>query len=231
MSRRTRRAGALLAASLAMLAPVAQQAPENPDPSRFAEEIAAFEQWDRKNAVPRHAVLFVGSSSIRGWPTAQSFADVAVVNRGFGGAHISDVNYFAERVVLKYAPSAIVFYAGDNDVAAGKSPQRVFDDYRAFVHLVHEALPSTPILYLPIKPSLSRWALWEQMATANRLIRAHSDKHPLLLYADVATPMLDQSGKPRAALFVEDGLHLTAMGYELWTRIVAPYLQRMNAAT
>lgn len=222
--RRISRAGAFLAAGLAMLAPIVSQAPDDPDPSRFDDQIDAFEQWDRQNAAPLHPVLFVGSSSIRGWPTAESFPDIPVVNRGFGGAHISDVNHSARRIVVKYAPSAIVFYAGDNDVAAGKSPQRVFEDYQAFVDLVHEALPSTPILFLPIKPSLSRWALWGQMAAANSLVRAHSEEHPLLLYVDIATPMLGHDGNPRPALFVEDGLHMTAMGYALWTRIVAPYL-------
>ncbi len=230
MPRRYVLAGALLAAGLAMLAPVRLQAQADPDPNRFADEINAFEQWDRKNAVPRQPVLFVGSSSIRYWLTAASFPDVSVINRGFGGAHISDVHHFAERIVLKYAPSAVIFYAGDNDVAGGKSPEQVFEDYRAFVRLVHDALPATPILFLPIKPSLSRWALWPRMEQANKLIRDYSDKEPLLFYADIATPMLGRDGNPRPALFVEDGLHLSETGYQLWTRIVAPYLDRMRSA-
>ncbi|HJO04888.1 MAG TPA: SGNH/GDSL hydrolase family protein [Acidobacteriota bacterium] len=223
-------AGALLGAALALAVPRALQEPADPDPGRFADEIAAFEQWDRKNAVPHHPVLFVGSSSIRFWPTAESFPEASVVNRGFGGAHISDVNHFAERIVLPYAPSAVVFYAGDNDVAAQKSPQRVFDDYRAFVSVVREALPSTPILFLPIKPSLSRWTLWPQMEQANDLIRAYSEEHALLLYVDIATPMLGNDGTPCPALFVEDGLHLSEAGYAVWNRIVTPYLDRMRTA-
>ncbi len=228
MLRRYVLVGALLAVGFAMLAPVTLHAQADPDPARFADEISAFEQWDLKNAVPRQPVLFVGSSTIRYWPTAESFPDVSVVNRGFGGAHISDVHHFVERIVLKYAPIAVVFYAGDNDVAAQKSPEQVFEDYRAFVRLVHEALPVTPILFLPIKPSLSRWALWPRMKQANNLIRDYSDEHSLLFYVDTATPMLGHDGNPRPALFVEDGLHLSETGYELWTRIVAPYLSVLS---
>jgi len=36
------------------------------------------------------------------------------------------VNYFADRIVLPYKPKVIAFYAGDNDVAKGKSAKLVF---------------------------------------------------------------------------------------------------------
>ncbi|MBN1362511.1 MAG: hypothetical protein JW993_18080 [Sedimentisphaerales bacterium] len=131
----------------------------NPDPNRFAGEIEAFAQWDSKNAIPADPILFVGSSSIRLWKTHESFPELPIVNRGFGGAHISDVVHFADRIVLPYAPRLIVFYAGDNDVAAGKSASRVLCDYRRFVELVHAKLPETRIIFISIKPSSSRWSL------------------------------------------------------------------------
>jgi len=77
------------------------------------------------------------------WRTRESFPDLPVINRGFGGSQISDVNYFIERIVVKYQPRVIVFYAGDNDVAAGKGAKRVFEDYRKFVRSLRERLPRT----------------------------------------------------------------------------------------
>ena len=58
----------------------------DPDPARFESEIAAFEAWDHQNSFPHDAILFVGSSSIRLWQTAESFPDLPVINRGFGGS-------------------------------------------------------------------------------------------------------------------------------------------------
>ena len=104
------------------------------------------------------------------WQTAESFPDLAVINRGFGGSHTSEVNHFAERIVFKYAPRVIVFYAGDNDVADGKSAEQVAGDFRRFVELAHGRLPETHIVYLPIKPSLARWPMWPRMREANALV-------------------------------------------------------------
>jgi lysophospholipase L1-like esterase len=50
-------------------------------------------------------------------------------------------------------------------------------------------------------------------------------------YADIATPMLGDDGKPRAELFAGDGLHLNDKGYELWTGVVKPLLDKLRAAT
>jgi lysophospholipase L1-like esterase len=49
---------------------------------------------------------------------------------------------------------------------------------------------------------------------------------PRLIYVDVATPMLTADGATRAELYVEDGLHMTPAGYDLWTRIVAPAIEQ-----
>lgn len=199
----------------------------NPDPSRFEAEIKAFEAWDRQNSFPPRAVLFVGSSSIRKWQTAEGFPDFPVINRGFGGSHVSEVNHFFERIVFKYSPRVIVFYAGDNDIADGKSPEQVFHDFQKFAELVHGQLPETRLIYLPIKPSLARWPKWPEMQAANSLAEKYAREQAWITYLDTATPMLGDDGRPRAELFVEDGLHMNAEGYRLWNERLRPVLQTL----
>jgi hypothetical protein len=157
----------------------------DPDPNRFAGEIEAFAQWDSKNAFPAEPVLFVGSSSIRMWRTREGFPDLPVINRGFGGSHISDVLHFADRIVLPYRPKVIVFYAGDNDVAGRKSAERVRDDYRKFVNLINDRLPQTRLIFVTIKPSGQRWTLWPEMNRTNALIRDLCTADDRLFFADL----------------------------------------------
>ena len=189
----------------------------------FDNDIAAFEAADRRSPPQPGGVLFVGSSSIRLWPSlADDFPGVRVVQRGFGGSEISDVVHYAPRIVLPYRPRLIVFYAGDNDLNAGESPESVLRDYQSFVDLVWQTLPGTRIAFVAIKPSGSRWAMVEKMRTANELIRAYTARDSRLSYVDVFTPMLGPDGKPREELFVADRLHLNEKGYALWRQILNP---------
>lgn len=233
-TRRTATAALLAVCGLAIAVPdrAAGQAAD-PDPARFAAEIEAFRQWDAKNAVPADGVLFAGSSTIRLWPTADRFPRVPVINRGFGGSQISDVNHYFDDVVRRYRPAVIVFYAGDNDINAGRTPERVAADFRAFVDKVRAIAPDvrTRVLFLAIKPSPDRWEKWPLMREANDRIRAFiaersSDDRVGLVYVDVATPMLTAGGQTQSRFYVADGLHLSQAGYDLWTQVLAPILDR-----
>jgi lysophospholipase L1-like esterase len=193
--------------------------------SRWEPDIRAFEKKDRERKPLPGGIVFVGSSSIRGWDVGKSFPDLPVVNRGFGGSQIADSVEFAGRIVIPYKPKTVVFYAGDNDINAGKTPQQVLSDYREFVAKVHGPLPDAKIVFIAIKPSLRRWNLVSAMREANKLIREYSESDPKLEFVDVDPPMIGADGKPRPELFVEDGLHMTAEGYRIWTALVRPLLQ------
>ncbi len=199
---------------------------ENPDPHRFDDAIQSFIKYDQKNAFPEDPILFAGSSSIRMWMSHDAFPDLPIINRGFGGAHISDVNFFIYDVVMKYSPKIIVFYCGDNDIAGKKSPEQVLSDYKTFVETVHKKFPKTKIVYVPIKPSIARWDMWPTMETTNKMIKDYSDESKSLYYVDIATPMFGKDGKPMQDLFMDDGLHLNEKGYELWNSIVGPLLKK-----
>jgi len=194
--------------------------------SRWEKDIQQFEAWDRKNYYPKNGVLFVGSSSIRMWSTRESFPDLPVINRGFGGSQISDSISFFKRIVEPYQPRVIVLYAGDNDVAGGKTAERVFEDYKKFVALVHEAMPKTSVIFIGIKPSGSRWSLWPVMKQANEMIEKFCQTDRRLMYFDSATPVIGKDGKPRDELFLKDRLHLNAEGYSEWTKLLAPMIDK-----
>ncbi|MDB4882833.1 MAG: hypothetical protein JWL95_1599 [Gemmatimonadetes bacterium] len=188
-----------------------------PQLDRFEAEIARFEESDRGAPPTRGGILFVGSSSIRLWPSlASDFPGLPVLNRGFGGSTILEVNHYVPRIVLPYRPRMIVLYAGDNEIAAGRAPEQVADDYRTFVGLVRPSLPSTRIVFISVKPSPSRWAFNSQVRETNRLVRAMMATDPLQSFVDVFTPMLGADGHPRAELFVADSLHMTPQGYAVW---------------
>ncbi|RYX83534.1 hypothetical protein EON83_14120 [bacterium] len=198
-------------------------------PLPFASEIAAFEEADKKAFPPTEAVLFIGSSSIRYWTSvAQDFPELPVINRGFGGSQIEDSVRYADRIVTPYKPKLIVFYAGGNDLNAGKSPERVLKDFQAFADKVHKALPSTSLAFISINPSLARWEQEEKILKVNSLIEKYirdtnSPTHKLA-YIDSHAGLLGADGQPQADLLRKDKLHLNADGYKVWVGIVRPQI-------
>lgn len=197
-----------------------------PAESKWEPEIRKFEQADRVSPPPKGAVLFVGSSSFRLWKTlGEDFEGIPVINRGFGGSEMEYVVRYADRIILPYEPRVVLVYAGDNDIARGKAPERVLEEYRALVGKIREKMPDVPIGYVSVKASIKRWPLADKIKALNAAIAAYSAAEKGLFFVDVFAPMLGADGMPRKELFVADGLHLTHEGYLLWASLIRPHIE------
>jgi len=187
---------------------------------------AVFDAQDREHPPPPGGVLFVGSSSIRLWDSLQrDFAALPVViNRGFGGSKLSDCVRHLDRLVVPYRPRLVLVYAGDNDLAAGRTPEDILERFKAFADGVHASLPAAQIAFISIKPSPARARLIPDIRRANALVHDYVATVPNMDFIDVFTPMLAADGGPRTELFRPDALHLNARGYELWRTVIAPYV-------
>ncbi len=192
----------------------------DPDATRFADDMDRFAAYDAKNSFPADATVFVGSSSIVLWDTGDRFRGMPLINRGFGGSQMSDAVHYVEETVLKYSPRTVVLYEGDNDTSAGKRSEQLLEDYTQFVEAVLEAQPSTRIVILSIKPSLARWDVWPDMQESNAAIEAYAQGDARVDFVDIGTAMLGADGLPIPELFVDDGLHMTSAGYDIWDVIV-----------
>ncbi|WP_448129607.1 SGNH/GDSL hydrolase family protein [Stenotrophomonas rhizophila] len=218
--------GAALPALARTPAPAAPQVPTQVSNVAWAGDMAQFAEQDAASPPPRGGIEFIGSSSIRMWESlAADFPGQPVFNRGFGGSEVRDSTWYADRIVIPYAPCKVFFYAGDNDLNSGRSPAQVRDDVVAFVNRVHRDLPKTTVEIISIKPSPSRAQLLPAVVEANGLIRKALATLPNTGYTDVYTPMLGADGQPRAALFREDMLHMTPEGYAIWRAALAAKVQ------
>lgn len=195
-------------------------------PERWAAEIDKLTQSDASQPVAPDGIVFVGSSSMKRWQTlAHDFPGLPVLNRGFGGSQLADSVFYAERIIIPYRPRTVVLYAGENDINAGKTPETVLADFRAFVRKIHAELPQARIIYVGMKPSPSRWKHRDAFVRGNQLIADECARNSRLAFVDTWKPMLDSKGEPRPELFVKDMLHMNEKGYAIWTQILSPMLR------
>jgi lysophospholipase L1-like esterase len=196
-------------------------------PETWEDQIRILERRAARHPQPPGSIVFTGSSSIRMWKTlARDMAPLAVVNRGFGGAQVDAVVHYAPRLVLPLRPRGVVLAAGENDLEEirGKTPQRVLDDVARFASIVVDSIPLARLYFVNVKPSPARASRWSAAEEFNGLLAGFCESAPRRVLLDVATPTFDAEGNRRAELFLEDGLHLSAAGYTLWTSVVRPRL-------
>ncbi len=200
-------------------------------PERWEEQIRQFENRATNGDDPQDGIVFIGSSTFTRWNLSLYFQPTNdLVNRGFGGSQLWEVAHFAPRLIPPLKPRGIFLYAGDNDLAAGRTPQQVAESYDQFRAATDRHNPSLPIVFVSIKPSPLRHSLMPLMDEANQLVmqRVKADPSGRLRYLDVHQPMLDEQGNPREELFVEDRLHLSHEGYLLWAELFQAELSRLR---
>jgi lysophospholipase L1-like esterase len=186
-------------------------------------EIQKFEALDYKNNYPDNSLLFTGSSSIRLWESlSKDMAPYPVIQRGYGGAKLSDYLVYADRIIYPHKVSAIVIFIA-NDISGSesdKSPRQVAKLFKHLVKLIRKENPEIPVFWISITPSTSRWAVWPQIREANNLIRAYCERNDDTYFIATESFFLNDKGSPRDELFLPDLLHLNSDGYKVWSGII-----------
>jgi hypothetical protein len=196
----------------------------------WEKDIAKFEEADSIENYPDDAILFAGSSSIRLWSTlAEDMAPYPVIQRGFGGSHLYDLLVYADRIFNPHQCRAIVLFVA-NDISGSdqdKSPQEVAKLFKYLLKNIRKSHPDTPVFWIEVTPTSSRWSVWPEIQESTNFIRkiCQADKNTYSIRTDFA--FLNESGKPRDELFVDDKLHLNEKGYAIWNDLIKKELNRV----
>lgn len=198
---------------------------EAQDPLRFKDEVAEIQNkydtiWDSS----LETTVFTGSSSVRIWNDLQEvFPDHQIVNSGFGGSQASDLLTYIEELVLQFNPKKVFIYEGDNDISFKKRPGKILLDIKHIIEKIKAEHSQTKIVLIGVKPSLARWNLKRKYVKLNRKFEKLARHDLSLEYANVWDIMLD--GKTvREDIFIADGLHMNAKGYDLWYTVLKDFM-------
>ena len=167
--------------------------------------------------------IFYGSSSIRLWDKLyEDFEGFKPVNLGFGGSTLAACVWYFDQIVSPVRhPDTFILYAGDNDLGDGRHPQEVLIFFREFMFKLRNRYPGIPFYYISIKPSISRMEILQEIGRTNQLIEEEiNTKGSNDYFVNVFDKMLGQDGKPIAAYFEDDGLHLSRDGYIIWRETI-----------
>lgn len=205
---------------------------ELPEVKAWESDIEKFEQMDISKSYPSDAILFAGSSSIRLWSTInKDMLPYNVIQRGYGGAKLSDFVVYADRIIYPHPCQAIVIFIA-NDISGNdsdKSPLEVSQLFRKTLYIIRRKFPETPVFWISITPTPSRWHVWPEIKEANELIRKICEHHRNTYFIDTEKSFLTAAGLPNSEYFEADRLHLNSEGYTLWTSVIKNQLNKVLA--
>lgn len=190
------------------------------DSLRFENAIKSFVDYDLENTKPEKPILFIGSSTVNLWKTAHYFPEYKVLNRGFGGASIKDIQYYYNDVIGKYCPSSVVIY-DDIDIENGKSVETAFSEYISLLDKIHNDFPECRILFISIKPTPMDFLLGKNVRKTKKLfnirMKEYADNIPYVKYIDLASLLYKADGTLDLHYYSEDRMHFNESGYKLWS--------------
>jgi hypothetical protein len=203
-----------------------------PEVKEWESDIEKFEQLDVSKSYPSDAILFAGSSSIRLWSTiGKDMLPYHVIQRGYGGAKLSDFAVYADRIIYPHDCQAIVIFIA-NDISGGdndKSPLEVSQLFKKTLYIIRRKYTDVPVFWISITPTPARWHVWPEIKEANEMIKEICEDHRNTYYIDTEKFFLTTSGLPKNDLFVTDRLHLNDDGYKIWSGVIKNELNNVLA--
>jgi lysophospholipase L1-like esterase len=195
--------------------------------NRFEKEILAYEKQDSVALPAKGMKLFIGSSSFRLWKSFDADTKgMNAFNRGFGGSTFKDALYYFDRMVVKYQPSWVFVYEGDNDLASGQSPEEIAAQFEEFSNRLAKQVLGAKLVFVSARPSLARESMKAKQQDLNQRIANIAAKKKGHYVIDMHSPFYNADGTLMQDIFVADRLHLNEKGYVIFAKQIQNFLQK-----
>lgn len=195
---------------------------------KWENDIAVFDSLNLAEASDATTLLVTGSSSVRLWDSIHTdLAPYQVMQRGYGGAKLTDYNYYADRIIKTQQFKAIVVFVA-NDIYGGegdRSPRDMYQSFKSLVKQIRKRNPDTPVCWIETTPTPSRWHVNDQAREANGLIKAFCERNDDLHFIATFDQYITPDGLPDSTMFRDDMLHMNRDGYRKWTEIIKASLE------
>jgi lysophospholipase L1-like esterase len=200
------------------------------------EKTIHSEHWQKRakqiENVPKgkYKTVFLGNSLTEMFDLQYYFNDSTILNCGITGDFSEGILKRLD-AITDLKPKKLFVEIGINDIIEKISLDDICNNYEQLIIKIQKESPQTQIYIQSNLPLvINRFSL----LTDNDDVNAHvieQNKNLMKIaakyhctYIDIFSQMVKE--KDRLSLFIMDGIHLTPKSYEIWTKVVSPYLNK-----
>ena len=176
-------------------------------------------------------IVLAGSSSMYLWKNAgKVFSSYKVINTAEGGSRVTDWFYWYKKYIVKYKPESIIFYCGAIDIGNGNSVsgEQNAKNTIKLIKRIRKKLKNTKIFIVSINHCYRNPDAWKEIDISNKLVRQFCKKkiNKNIYYIDILHASLLPNGTPNPKLFLEDKIHPSKEGFDIWNKIIGKYVNK-----
>jgi lysophospholipase L1-like esterase len=167
-------------------------------------------------------ILFIGDSLIafHDWPT--SFTEYDCVNLGVPGETVAGWLPLAAQASVRYPEAeCLVVMLGANNLC--QQDYSFFPDYQLLLDELQRLYPQAQVVVCSLLPHQLSWLGTSAIPRLNESLQAMVDGLGAV-YLDLHAPFVTES----QSCFMEDGVHLSKMGYNIWCDVLETFLERVT---
>jgi lysophospholipase L1-like esterase len=193
-------------------------------PASYATKVDQFKSYPNKKS----DIIFFGNSITAGTDWNELLGIDNARNRGISG----DISFgLLERLdeVTEGKPAKVFVLIGINDISRNIPDSIILDNYRKIIQRIKATSPGTKIYFhtlLPVNntfPDKNQFNKDEHILAVNTGLRKLGTAEKITII-DLYPNFLDADKRLKKEWTI-DGLHLNAAGYNVWAKILAPYLK------
>ena len=180
-------------------------------------------------------IVFIGDSITDLYSLDSYYSDLnrACYNRGIGGDTTQGVIDRLKVSIFDVNPSTIVLMIGTNDIDGGVPNETIIENYKIILSEINKNQPMVELYFVSVIPQNKDLESYTQLnvdknnntiLTINEEIKKLCDEFGCT-YIDLHSNLIDENGYLRKELS-DDGIHLNANGFEIWTNLLKPYLNK-----
>jgi beta-glucosidase len=175
-------------------------------------------------------IVFTGDSGIEHWGSSgkevwkEYYAPLHAVNYGVGGDRTQNLIWRIRHGELDgLNPKLVVLLIGANNLRED-SGDDIAKGIKQVIEDLHAKLPHTKILLMGIAPVPKYPEATIRINYVNSIIKTYANGHTIQ-FLDLG-PQITEDGDFHK-LYINDMMHLSEVGYELWAKVMDPLFKKM----